>query len=165
MLELRPITMDDLPLYEAVLTDPRMMAELGGPIPTDGMKEKLQGIVDGIDRGENWFDVIVVDGQPAGWVCAWSHSREREPVNEIGWMVVPEFQGRGLATEAVRAYLDRDRRERRWGEIRAYPGVTNGPSNAICRKAGFTLVGQLEVEYMGRRNMSNDWRIEAWSRT
>jgi RimJ/RimL family protein N-acetyltransferase len=164
-MELRPITMDDLPLYEAVLTDPAMMAELGGPLPREGMKEKLRGIVDEVEAGDVWFDVIVVAGEPAGWVCIWSHSKEGELINEMGWMVRTEFQGRGLASEAVQAYLERDRRERRWGEIRAYPGVRNGPSNAICRKAGFTHVGELDVEYMGRIGRSNDWRITVWSRS
>jgi RimJ/RimL family protein N-acetyltransferase len=160
-MELRDITMDDLPMYEAALTDPRMMGELGGPIPREGLKEKLQGIVDEVNAGEVWFDVIAVEGEAAGWVCIWLNERDGERFNEIGWMVLPEFQGCGLASEAVRTYLERDRRERRWGEIRAYPGVNNGPSNAICRKTGFRLVGQRDVEYMGRRNMSNDWRYSA----
>ena len=32
-MELRDITMDDLPLYVGMLTSPEMMAELGGPLP------------------------------------------------------------------------------------------------------------------------------------
>ena len=159
-MELRDITMDDLWLYEAVLVDPLMMSELGGPLPRDGLKEKLQGIVDDVTVGNVWFDVIVVDDEAAGWVCLWSHSQEGELINEIGWMVLSRFQGRGLASQAVRNYLERDRREGRWGQIRAYPGVTNGPSNAICRKAGFTLVGQRDIEYMGRIGRSNGWRID-----
>jgi hypothetical protein len=40
-MELRDITMDDLPMYERSLTDPDMMAELGGPRPREGLSEKL----------------------------------------------------------------------------------------------------------------------------
>jgi hypothetical protein len=42
-LELRDITMEDLPLYERLHTDPRMMAELGGPLPREGLAAKLRG--------------------------------------------------------------------------------------------------------------------------
>jgi RimJ/RimL family protein N-acetyltransferase len=159
-MELRPITMDDLWAYEAVLTDPRMMSELGGPLPRAGLKEKLQGIVAEVAAGDVWFDVIAVDDDTAGWVCIWSHRSEDEPINEIGWMVRPGFQGRGLATDGVRAYLERDRKERRWRGIRAHPGETNGASNAICRKTGFRLFGEREVDYMGRTLRVNDWRVE-----
>jgi len=42
--------------------------------------------------------------------------------------------------------------------IHAYPGVDNGPSNAICRKAGFTLAGAHDFEYPpGHPMRCNDW--------
>ena len=49
---------------------------------------------------------MIIPGQTApdvvaGSVTLWSHDEEDgEPVTEIGWMVLPEFQGRGLATRA-----------------------------------------------------------------
>jgi RimJ/RimL family protein N-acetyltransferase len=34
----------------------------------------------------------------AGSVALWSHDEDDgEPITEIGWMVLPEFQGRGHA--------------------------------------------------------------------
>ena len=106
-MELRDITMDDLGLYEDMATDPQMMAELGGPLPRDGLDEKLHSIVNDVDNGAIWYSVILEpeNGLPAGTVCVWSHSREGQPICEIGWMVHRDFQGRGLATEAVRRYL------------------------------------------------------------
>src|SRR5919109_3598566 len=135
--------MEDLPLYEQLLTDPAMMAELGGPRPREGLREKLQGIVSEVADGETWYSVIVPGrdaGEAAGTVCVWHHQQDGEPINEIGWMVLPEFQGRGLATAAVRSILERAGAEGRWGLIHAFPGVTNGPSNAVCRKTGFALL-------------------------
>ena len=160
MMELRDITMDDLALYVGMLTDERVMAELGGPLPPDGLEEKLRGIVRQVESGEIWYSVIAEDDQPAGTVCIWNHDDRGENLNEIGWMVVPQFQGRGLATAAVRAYLERAKAENRWGVVRAFPGKSNAASNAICRKTGFTLIGEREVEYMGRWGLSNDWKID-----
>jgi RimJ/RimL family protein N-acetyltransferase len=162
-MELRDITMDDLPLYEGFLSDPIMMAELGGPLPRAGLREKLRGIVSDVEAGRIWYFVILMDGAPAGTVCVWDHHWNGEPINEIGWMVGPDFQGRGLASEAVRAVLERARAEGRWDVIHAFPGVTNGPSNAICRKAGFVKLGEVDFEYSARPLRCNHWRADVRS--
>ena len=36
-------------------------------------------------------------------------------------------------------------------------GATNGPSNALCRKAGFEQLESLDVEYAGRPLHINHW--------
>jgi RimJ/RimL family protein N-acetyltransferase len=154
--------MDDLPLYQRMVRDPDMMAELGGPLPQEGLEEKLQGIVDSVWDGSVWYFTIVPNdvGSPAGTICVWEHDQDGESINEIGWMVAPEFQGHGLASEALRSILARARAQGRWGVIHAYPGLTNAPSNALCRKAGFELLGQSDIEYAGRTLRCNHWRID-----
>jgi RimJ/RimL family protein N-acetyltransferase len=160
-MELRPITMDDLPPYERALTDPRMMSELGGPLPREGLADKLRGIVDDVEAGRIWFFTIVPDGdQVAGTICIWDHESHGEPISEIGWMVLPEFQGRGVATEALRSVLERARSESRWDVIHAFPAVTNAPSNALCRNAGFSLIEERDFEYAGRPLRCNVWRLD-----
>jgi RimJ/RimL family protein N-acetyltransferase len=45
----------------------------------------------------------------------------------------------------------------------AYPSADNAPSNAICRRLGFTLVGERVYEYpedSGNRIRCNDWRLD-----
>jgi RimJ/RimL family protein N-acetyltransferase len=42
----------------------------------------------------------------------------------------------------------------------AVGSVDNGPSNAICRKLGFTLLGPLDFEFRGGVLHCNDWRLE-----
>jgi RimJ/RimL family protein N-acetyltransferase len=161
-VDLRPITMDDLPLYEALHLDPVMMAELGGPLRRESLADKLLGIVEEVRSGKTWYFVVVPEGErePAGTVCVWSHDWDGESISEIGWMVLPRFQGRGLASEAVRSVLRRAGEEARWDVIHAFPAVTNGPSNAICRKTGFSLVGQADIDYAGRTLRCNHWRVE-----
>jgi RimJ/RimL family protein N-acetyltransferase len=159
-MELRDISMEDLPLYESLLTDPRIMSELGGPLPRDGLDRKLQGIVDEVQAGKTWFFVIVEEGARAGTVCVWKHEWEEQTINEIGWMVAMDFQGRGLATEAVRSVLDRARTGGRWDAVHAFPGVSNGPSNAICRKAGFSRIQEVDIDYAGRTLRCNHWRVD-----
>ena len=95
-MELHDITMDDLPLYESLLTDPGTTAELGGPLAREPLAEKLRGIVRDVKQRRIWYFTIVRDDsdERAGTVCVWSHDGDDEPINEIGWMVLPAFRGR-----------------------------------------------------------------------
>ena len=162
-MELRDISMEDLPLYTALLTDAATMSELGGPLPRNGLADKLRGIVQEVREGTVWYSVIVPadsDGAPTGAVCIWDQDEEGETISEIGWMVLPAYQGRGLASAAVRSILVRARAERRWRVIHAFPGVTNAPSNAICRKSGFVNTGERQIAYAGRTLRCNRWVLD-----
>jgi RimJ/RimL family protein N-acetyltransferase len=161
-MELRNIEAGDLPLYEAIHCDPRMMEHLGGPLPREGLADKLQRDVATTEAGDTWVLKIDPDdvGTAAGTVAVWDHEIDGETVTEIGWMVLPQFQGRGLGSEAVRAVLDRARSEGRWSVINAYPPVTNAASNAMCRSMGFTLVEERDFVWRGRPLRCNHWRLD-----
>jgi RimJ/RimL family protein N-acetyltransferase len=162
-VELRNVTLDDLELYHRLYCDPRMMSELGGPLPHDGLADKLRRDVDSTDQDLYWMLVVVPDGDgasPAGTVCVWEHLEGEETINEIGWMVLPEYQGRGFGGAAVRSLLQRARHASRWDIVDAFPGVTNGASNAICRKLGFSKIGERDIDYAGRMLRCNRWRLD-----
>jgi RimJ/RimL family protein N-acetyltransferase len=76
-------------------------------------------------------------------------------------MVLPEHQGKGYATAALRLLVDRAREDGRWGDIHAFPGATNGASNALCRKHGFEQVETVDVDYAGRALRCNHWVLRA----
>jgi hypothetical protein len=46
---------------------------------------------------------------------------------EIGWMILPEFQNRGIASQAVREVLERARVEQKFGQIHAFPALGSAP--------------------------------------
>jgi RimJ/RimL family protein N-acetyltransferase len=161
-VKLRDVSLDDLALYERMRCDPVMMAELGGPLPIDGVADKLRRDVAAVERDEYWVSIVGSDeGVAMGSVVLWRHSDHGEMESEIGWMVLPEFQGRGVGKQATAAQLRRARADGRWGDIHAYPGVTNAPSNGICRSLGFTLLGVSEVRFEGRPMRVHRWRLSA----
>ena len=103
---------------------------------------------------EAWPIRVLVDGELVGSLSFWVI----EDGYELGWAICPEFQGRGYATAAVLALLDRARAEGRTGTFHATPGVANAASNGVARKAGFTLVRTLDIEYPpGHTMAANDW--------
>lgn len=78
--------------------------------------------------------------------------------------MIPSHLGRGIATAATALLIPKARAERRHRYMHAFPMVVNTPSNAICRKLGFTLVG--EVDFPARREgfvRCNDWRIDLFA--
>jgi RimJ/RimL family protein N-acetyltransferase len=162
-VRLRDVQVGDVEAYVRMRCDPVMMAELGGPLPREGMESKVRRDVEDTASGRAWVCVIVPDetdpASVAGTVVVWSHKDKGAPMSEIGWMVLPEFQGRGLGKAAVRALLERARDEERWGIVHAFPAETNGASNGICRAVGFSLRGQQEVEFAGQMFTTNHWQI------
>lgn len=162
-VELRTIEIGDLSLYEAIHCDPRMMEHLGGPLPKEGLSEKLSQDVASTEAGETWIFKIVPDDDPhiaAGTVCIWEHRWRGHSINEIGRMVLPGFQGRGLGSEAVRAVLRRARTEGRWDVVHAFPPVSNARSVAMCRTMGFSRIEECDFEFRDRVLRCDHWRID-----
>jgi RimJ/RimL family protein N-acetyltransferase len=164
-MRLRDVRLDDVDAYVRMRCDPAMMAELGGPLPRDGIDDKVRRDVRDAAAGRAWIQMILAEGDAvAGTVTLWSHDPSApndRPLSEIGWMVLPEYQGRGIGKAAVRALLQRAHDERRWGIVHAFPGITNEPSNGICRSLGFTLAGEQDVEFAGRTLRTHHWWIDS----
>lgn len=92
-MQLRDLSNDDQWLHDSA-----MMSELGGPLPSEGLAEKLHRDVADVASDACWISVIVPDDDPiaaAGTVSVWSHVVDGESVNEIGWIVLLPFQGAG----------------------------------------------------------------------
>jgi RimJ/RimL family protein N-acetyltransferase len=160
-MELVPYSDADFGLTEALETDPVVMAELGGP----WRPQDIPGIhlrrIDSIARGSWWFTIVPQPGQrPVGHLGIFHSDWRGTPIAEAGWSVLPKHQGKGYASAALRLLLDRAAVDGRWGAIHAFPGITNGPSNALCRKFGFRLAWVETVDYGGRILQCNHWILE-----
>lgn len=130
------------------------------------MPQKLRSVVASVENGTAWVFKIIADEdstRAAGTVCIWENSWRGERINEIGWMILPEFQGRGLATQAVRAILDKAQAERRWNVVHAFPSIDNAASNSICRKMGFSMLEECDLEWAGHNLRCNHWRLDLCS--
>lgn len=161
-MKLEWMTAEDVELRVRQQTDPQMMAELGGPRPREAIERAHAKSLALAAEGRCWPLKVVLDGatSPAGVVDVFESSHEDETFYEIGWMILPEFQNRGIASQAVREVLEKARAERKFGQIHAFPAVTNGPSNKLCERNGFTRLGERELEFSGRTLRCNHWRID-----
>jgi RimJ/RimL family protein N-acetyltransferase len=166
-----PWSEDDLPLLIR-LNAAEMTEHLGGPETEEQVLVRHEryvaaarsGIVRDSDREYRAFifkAVLEPEGVGAGNVNFWDREWNGEQVYEMGWAVVPEFQGRGIASAMVAQAVELARATNRRAAVHAFPSVDNPPSNAVCRKAGFTLLGEGRFEYpKGHWMQCNDWRLE-----
>jgi RimJ/RimL family protein N-acetyltransferase len=158
-VRIEPWGPEDLALLELCVGEESMMRHLGGP-------ESAQKIAERQARyerpGSDQFKIAVLpSGERAGWVGFWEREWQGEQVYEIGWAVIPRFHGLGLAAAAAREAISAAAAPAAHRFVHAYPGIENAPSNAVCRRLGFTLLGRCEVEYPPGSSMQcNDWRLE-----
>jgi RimJ/RimL family protein N-acetyltransferase len=162
---LRNVELIDVDAYVRMRCDPVMTAELGGPLPREGVEDKVARDVKEAIADTAWIKMIVPDEAApevvAGSVAIWAHAGEGQRMSEMGWMVLPEFQGKGVAKWAVRTLLEMARDQDRWGPVHAFPGVTNAPSNGVCRSIGCTLLGEQDLPYATDRILRvNHWVID-----
>jgi RimJ/RimL family protein N-acetyltransferase len=156
-VELVPYTDADLWLSQALETDPEVMRELGGPVS----RERILKVHP--KRAEDpWYLKILAQpgDEPVGTVGIWEKELDGERIHETGWMLLPAYQGRGLASAALEELLARAREEPSFERLHAFPGVSNAPSNALCRKFGFELGGERDFEFAGRTLRCNVWTLE-----
>jgi RimJ/RimL family protein N-acetyltransferase len=165
-VDIRPWSDGDLSLLERLLGDPAMTEHLGGPETPAKLLERHQRYCRISESGDGGtFAIVIGSGRAAaGWTGYWETVWRGEPVWETGWSVLPECQGRGVATRATAIVVERARAEGRHRFMHAFPSVDNGPSNAICRRVGFTLRDEVDIEYPpGRPMRCNDWRMDLFA--
>ncbi len=163
---IRPWSADDLPLLERLMGDPAMTEHLGGPESPEKIRERHERYcrIRDADNGPMFVIVVGRERAAAGSIGYWEREWQGQHVWETGWSVLPEFQGRGIATRAIAAIIGRACAAQKHRYLHAFPAVDNGPSNAICRKAGFTFQAAVDFEYPpGHRMRCNDWRLDLFA--
>jgi RimJ/RimL family protein N-acetyltransferase len=158
-LRLRPWRTTDTSLM-AALNSPVMTEHTGGPEADEKLSQRLQRYAD--PKGDGAMFVIENSrGEQLGSIGFWTREWQGKRVYETGWAVLPEFQGRGVASDAARLVIQRAAAAGGATELHAYPRIDHPASNATCRKARFRLVGEVDFEYPpGNHIRSNDWMVD-----
>jgi RimJ/RimL family protein N-acetyltransferase len=165
IVRLEPWGADDFPLLEQQ-NAPEMTAHLGGPESPEALlarQAKYEGLAE-TSNDRMYKIVLVATGTAVGSVGYWERTWHGEEVYETGWGLLPAFQGRGLAAMGTAQAIELARASRLHRYLHAFPSVENLPSNALCRRLGFTLVEEFEGEYpKGHFMRCNDWRLDLFA--
>jgi len=161
-VEIRSWADTDLPLLYR-LNAPEMLKHLGGPETEEQVLNRHQRYVEieGKGTGRMFSIVLLPEFEAVGSIGYWERVWQEETIYEIGWGILPPFQGKGIAAKAAKIAIANAAAERNRRHIHAFPSIDNLASNAICRKLGFRLAEECSFEYPpGNFMRCNDWRLE-----
>lgn len=140
---------------------PEMMEYLGGAETKEQILKRHKRYLKLGDSGQMFSITQSPDFVEVGSVGYWKTNWNDESVYEIGWSVLPQFQGKGIATLAVKLAIDAAMKENKYNFIHAFPSIHNPASNAVCRKLNFTFISDCEFEYPpGKLMHCNNWRLK-----
>jgi RimJ/RimL family protein N-acetyltransferase len=153
---------DDLPVLERSNT-PEMTSFLGGPESDQQIIARHAKFLHLWETGEaRMFSIrSATEIEPVGSVGYWQKQWRGIEVYETGWSVHTAHQGHCIAARALSECLqfaadngDRD-------HVFAFPRTDNAASNALCRRTGFTLIGEADFEYpKGHPIRVNEWMFD-----
>jgi ribosomal-protein-alanine N-acetyltransferase len=156
-LEMRPFTLDDAEGWHAIWGDPEVI--WWGA--SDSFEKSRAGLERLLAREETWPDGI-------GWLAVRRRGEEEilgdvllQPARfiegyEIGWHFRRDAWGKGYATEAARAVLDRCLREGVCDRIYAIVALQNSRSLRVVEKLAMPVVKDMEYANLPHRLFAID---------
>jgi ribosomal-protein-alanine N-acetyltransferase len=167
-LWLRPLQLSDaeqvqklFPRWEIVKY---LNARVPWPFPEDGVHTYYRDIaLPAIERGEEWHWVVVLKDAPEQIIGSISLTLRSE-INR-GFWIAPEWQRRGLMTEAVAEVTRFWFEDLKQPRLRVKKAIANVASRAISVREGMQCIGVTEDDYVCGRLPTEVWEMDAatWS--
>jgi RimJ/RimL family protein N-acetyltransferase len=135
----RDHTIDDLEPFCAMEADPEVRRWVGGyPRTREQAERKFREVYlrPVRNRMGMWATVLKGEGQYIGYCGVYANFGDAA----LGYYLARPYWGRGLATEAARAFVDFGLRELKLPRITALVEVGNDASKHILEKLGFRRV-------------------------
>lgn len=138
-LLLRSFQKEDKEAVFALRSDPTVAKYLDRPLMQQGTAaiEYMDKMTKGV-RDNQWiiWAIATKNGPMMGSICLWNIVVE-DAQAEIGYELLPHFQGRGFMQEAVAAVLDYGFRQMHLQQIGAVLDARNKSSLKLLKKYGF----------------------------
>jgi len=146
---LEPLSIDHAPEMVTVLADPSLYEFTGGEPPTlEGLVRRYvaQSVGRSNDGSEWWLNWVIREkgsGALVGFVQATVEGEMGKLSADIAWVVAPDAQGRGVATEATRAMIQwlQERGVRSFG---AFVHPQHRASMAVAKNQGLAPTSTIE---------------------
>lgn len=154
--------MNDYELVESLLSDPAVMADLGGALDREKIAKAQKNYVDAVETEEGWIQKVMPDESTdaAGLAFLWDRPWGDGAISEISVQILPKRQGEGLATAAALALMERAKAEGRCKSVHAFPPAASAAAQALCAKLGFRKLERCEVPFAGAAVRCVHWRLD-----
>jgi ribosomal-protein-alanine N-acetyltransferase len=142
---LRELTRADAPALYPSFSDPDVMRWWSrGPFASEAELAEWLVPDSGWEEGRSW---AVAESEAGPAVARLSAMDRGDGITELGWLVIREWQGQGVAREALGALIehlfDVEGRRRLYADI----DPDNAASNRLVESLGFTLEGRLREQW------------------
>jgi RimJ/RimL family protein N-acetyltransferase len=134
-LTIRAPRLADFPAYEAVFCSDRAR-HMGGPFtPEAAYADFCQAVAGWMLRGAGLWTICAKGGADAlGWIFLWQEWEDPEP--ELGWVLIPEAEGKGHAAEGAAAVLPLGLERYGAGGFVSYIDAGNDRSARLAERLG-----------------------------
>ncbi|WP_035763198.1 GNAT family N-acetyltransferase [Arthrobacter sp. H20] len=159
---LRRWTDEDLPVLQRSNTE-EMTRYLGGPESNEKLLQRQVKNMRLWEAGEAHMFTVNTSWSrvPVGSVGYWKASNQNRDIYEAGWSIATQFQGRGLASNALEACILDAAAQNDRNTLFAFPRIDNVASNALCRRVGLIWQSEEDFEYpVGVPIRVNAWSVE-----
>jgi ribosomal-protein-alanine N-acetyltransferase len=142
-LRLTPVTIQNAGTLWTVLQQPGLrtyqeLPNVGAAAFTDMVAKRPKVLRTGTSGRFEWLVYMHRVRKPVGWVSLRIADRDLA-TGEIGYSIVRDFRGRGIASEAVRALIDMAFSEGGLTRVNAYCVPANMPSRRLLERLGFRV--------------------------
>ena len=163
-LFLRPLELADAPQIQAVFPQWEIVKFLANkapwPYPADGALTFIRDVaLPAVARGDEWIWTIRRREECAALIGVISLTKSEN--ENRGFWIAPEWQRRGLMSEACDAVTDYWFESLKFPILRAPKAIANQSSRRISEKQGMRIVSTGERDYVSGRLPSEVWEITA----
>lgn len=148
-LILRPFRQTDLDAYAALNSDPDVMRYYPSPYTREQSQASIDRCTASWERHGYGFSAVTDKDDVFLGLCGLSLFQSDlsfTPVVEIGWRFVTSAWGRGLASEAAKAWLKFGFQNIGLEEIVAFTAIPNRPSQKVMERIGMTRFSTYDFE-------------------
>lgn len=137
-LILRPFTLEDLPRLIEMRSDPEVNVFMGGNKMqnAEAVTKRLRVYMDSYEK--NGYGVSAIIWKETSEMIGWGGLQPLDVTNEteVGYGMIKEFWGKGIASEVARAWLDFGFNEKNLSHIVAVAYPENKGSRHVLEKLG-----------------------------
>lgn len=139
---LRAWTMEDAPGMFEYAKSP-LVGPAAGWEPHKSIADSEEYLKSAIEENETWAVTLKPDGRIIGGIGL--HVTRVDTVRELGYVLHPDFWGKGLMTEAAKAVIDFGFTDLQLDGIVVFRNVNNVRSGKVIQKCGFRYDGSLRL--------------------
>jgi len=157
--KLRPFLPEDAPSLAEMANDITVWRNLRDLFPHPYTLEHARGFIEHtLSQSKTPHRAIVVDGLAVGTIGLKLGTDVERISAELGYWLGAPYRGRGIMTEAIRAFTDEAFETFSLTRIFALPFAHNVPSCRALEKAGYVLEGVLRRSCIKEGRILDQWQ-------